>query len=368
MMIAVPRTEPTTTRTASPRRRAICRRARRRRNGRRTAMNAATARAIPSRPTRVGVRLGYTGLALHPDRAAPLAGRRLPVDLGALLVGDQAAVAHADQPPGRATDGRVVGDQHDGLTVLVQLVQQVDDLGGHLGVEVAGRLIGPHDRRPRRQRPGHRDPLLLAAGQLIGPVPGAVTEPNPLQHLDRAPPRLLGSHPPSSSGSSTFSAAVNTGIRLNAWKMNPIEVARWVVRSASDIANRSWPATSTRPPSMSSSPDRQFNKVVLPDPDGPITATISPSPTVRSRSTRASTWISPVRYTLRTRSATSSPGGPLPSALGAAVSLFRFRFNPFSSPSINNRSPSRCHPKLPAGHCQSRLTVGLPGWAGMRRR
>src|SRR4029453_2313507 len=105
-MIAVPTTEPTTTGGASPGRRAIWRRASRRRNGRRTAMNAATAKAIPSRATRVGVRLGYTGLVLHPDRAARLAGRRLPVCLGALLVGDQAAVAHADQPPGRPTHGR----------------------------------------------------------------------------------------------------------------------------------------------------------------------------------------------------------------------------------------------------------------------
>src|SRR4029450_11252835 len=171
-MIAVPSTEPTTTRAASPRRRAIWRRASRRRNGRRTAMNAATAKAIPSRATRVGVRLGYTGLVLHPDRAARLAGRRLPVCLGALLVGDPAAVAPADRPPGRAPGGRVGGDQHDGLAVLVQLVQQVDDLGGHLGVEVAGRLIGPHDRRPRRQRPGHRDPLLLPPGPLVWPVRG----------------------------------------------------------------------------------------------------------------------------------------------------------------------------------------------------
>src|SRR4029450_5097023 len=100
MMIAVPSTEPTTTRIASPRRRAIWRRASRRRNGRGTAMSPATASAIPSRPTRVGVRLGYTGLALHPDRVVPLAGRRLPVGPGALLVGDHPAVAPATRGAG----------------------------------------------------------------------------------------------------------------------------------------------------------------------------------------------------------------------------------------------------------------------------
>jgi hypothetical protein len=44
----------------------------------------------------------------------------------------------------------------------------------------------------------------------------------------------LADAPPSSSGSSTFSAAVNTGIRLKAWKMKPMEVARWAVRLASE--------------------------------------------------------------------------------------------------------------------------------------
>ena len=116
--------------------------------------------------------------------------------------------------------------------------------------------------------------------------------------------RLAGT-PLSSSGSSTFSAAVNTGMRLKAWKMKPIVRARWLVRRASDMANRSWPSTSTRPPSMSSSPDRQFSRVVLPEPLGPITATSSPRRTTRSRPARASTWMPPVRYTFRTCSATS---------------------------------------------------------------
>ncbi len=79
--------------------------------------------------------------------------------------------------------------------------------------------------------------------------------------------------PVSSSGSSTFSTAEKTGMRLKAWKTKPIALARCSVRSPSDMANRSRPSTSTRPPSMSSSPDRQLSRVVLPDPDGPITPT-----------------------------------------------------------------------------------------------
>ena len=54
-------------------------------------------------------------------------------------------------------------------------------------VEVAGRLVGEHDRRPRDERAGDRDALLLAAGELRR----AVAEP-----LRRGRPcRISSSHP-----------------------------------------------------------------------------------------------------------------------------------------------------------------------------
>src|SRR6266508_68631 len=192
-MIAVPSTEPATTRVASPRRRATCRNASLRRNGRRTAMNAPTAAQTTSRPTSRGVRSGYT--ASLPGRlhhGALGAGFELAV-ADAPLVLDQPAVAHLDQPRHRGADAGVVGHQHDRLAVdVVQLVQQLHNLIGHVGVEVAGRLISPHDRGPGRQRPRDRDPLLLTPGQLVGPVAGAGAEPDPLQHLHRPPARLAG--------------------------------------------------------------------------------------------------------------------------------------------------------------------------------
>ena len=98
-----------------------------------------------------------------------------------------------------------------------------------------------------------------------------------------------GAVPTSSSGSSTFSAAVKTGMRLNAWKTKPMVRARCSVRLASGIANRSTPPSQTRPPSRSSRPDRQFSRVVFPEPDGPITATSSPAATSMSSPRNAST-------------------------------------------------------------------------------
>ena len=48
----------------------------------------------------------------------------------------------------------------------------------------------------------------------------------------------------------------------------------------------------TFPESIESKPDRQFKRVVLPEPLGPITATISPSSTSMETSTNALTVIS----------------------------------------------------------------------------
>ena len=114
--------------------------------------------------------------------------------------------------------------------------------------------------------------------------------------MSRAATRACrGGLPTRRRGSSTFSTAEKTGIRLNDWNTNPIDRARCSVRSASLMAKRSRPATVTRPLEMSSSPERQFSSVVFPDPDGPMTATNSPAATERSRSTSAGTETSPDR-------------------------------------------------------------------------
>ena len=57
-------------------------------------------------------------------------------------------------------------------------------------VQVAGRLVGEHDRRVVGQRARERDPLLLAAGQLRRIVMGAAGQPDFLQQLLGARPRV----------------------------------------------------------------------------------------------------------------------------------------------------------------------------------
>ena len=50
-----------------------------------------------------------------------------------------------------------------------------------LAVQVAGRLVGQQQRRRGDQRPGHRDPLLLAAGELVRLVAGPVGQADQVQ-------------------------------------------------------------------------------------------------------------------------------------------------------------------------------------------
>ena len=86
---------------------------------------------------------------------------------------------------------RVVGDHDDRLAELVDgAAQEVEHLGRGLRVEVARRLVGEDDRRPGGQRAGHGDALLLAAGELGGPVVEAVAEADGVD--EAVDPRVVG--------------------------------------------------------------------------------------------------------------------------------------------------------------------------------
>src|SRR5919197_1337062 len=59
-----------------------------------------------------------------------------------------------------------MGDHDDRGPVAVQLLDQGHDLRAGRTVEVAGRLVGEHDRRRADERARDRDPLPLAAREL----------------------------------------------------------------------------------------------------------------------------------------------------------------------------------------------------------
>jgi hypothetical protein len=80
------------------------------------------------------------------------------------LLLDDLAVEHADDAVGFAADRDVVGDDQERQAALqVEAAHELDDLLGLLAVEVAGRLVGPDDRRIVDERARDRDTLALAA-------------------------------------------------------------------------------------------------------------------------------------------------------------------------------------------------------------
>ena len=77
-----------------------------------------------------------------------------------------------------------MGDEHHGIPLGVELLEEAQHLPAGAGVQGAGGLVGQDHRGVARQRPGDGHPLLLAAGELAGQVFALVRQPHPLQRAD----------------------------------------------------------------------------------------------------------------------------------------------------------------------------------------
>ena len=84
-----------------------------------------------------------------------------------------------------------------------------------------------------------------------------------------------------------FSKAVRVSSRLQSWKMKPRRSRRNRVRALPRIRVSSCPSMTMEPEVGLSMVDTQFNKVVLPEPEGPMIPTYSPSWTDRDTPSRA---------------------------------------------------------------------------------
>ena len=79
-----------------------------------------------------------------------------------------------------------------------------------------------------------------------------------------------------------FSLTLSAGTRLKAWNTKPMRLRRCLVNAVSDSRARSVPASHTVPALGRSSPAAQCSRVLLPDPDGPMTAVKVPAKKSRS--------------------------------------------------------------------------------------
>ena len=88
--------------------------------------------------------------------------------------------------------------------------------------------------------------------------------------------------PATMAGSVTFSSTLIPSSRLKNWKTIPMCFLRMRARSFSSLPASDSPDTATSPSVGVSNPATRFSRVDFPQPDGPITATNSPSCMVRS--------------------------------------------------------------------------------------
>ena len=141
--------------------------------GSRSAGRAATGRSPVSRPLCTG---GTVGVG-HRDR--PQQGRRVGVGrrgvevVGRADLADLAEVHHRHPVADVLHHGEVVGDEDQREAVArLHVLEQVEDLGLHRHVEGRDRLVADDQLRVEHERPGDRDALALAAGELVGPLVG----------------------------------------------------------------------------------------------------------------------------------------------------------------------------------------------------
>src|ERR1017187_2170328 len=77
------------------------------------------------------------------------------------------AVADVNDAVGVQGDIVFVGDQDDGIALLVEAFEEAHDFVAGGGIEVAGGLVGQQNGRVVDERAGDRDALALAAGKLV---------------------------------------------------------------------------------------------------------------------------------------------------------------------------------------------------------
>ena len=210
------------------------------------------------------------------------AARQAGIAAKAVLVGPKKRFSHSTK----------MGHHDDRLAHPVDgLAHEAEDLGAAAGVEVAGGLVGEDHVGPAGQRPGHGDPLLLAARQLGGRCRSRSRRPT--LSMTASSQARSGFRPARSIGRVMFSAAVSVGIRLNDWKTKPMPVAP----QAGEGLVRQAPTARRRPGRPAAGEVVEAGQAVLgstcPSPTGPMMAVNLPAGRAIDTPSSARTAVSP---------------------------------------------------------------------------
>ena len=199
-----------------------------------------------------------------------VAGRRNPGGRWQAGVGDDAAVEHLD--PARQPRGEVavVRDDDDRGSACVKLVEQRHDRGAGGAVEVAGRLVGEHDRRLADERARDRDALTLAARELCRAKPSPWPRPT-LASASAACSRRSGDAAPGvEQPVARRSPAPSRARRGRTAGTRTRSASRAAPRAHGPSAARHRGRSAARCPELGrSSVPIRCSKVDFPEPDGP---------------------------------------------------------------------------------------------------
>ena len=193
---------------------------------------------------------------------------------------------------GRADLG-VVGHDHESLAALaVEAAEEGQDIGRPRRVEVPGRLVTQHQRGPIDERPGDRNALLLAAGELGGSVPRAIGQADEIERRERLGPPLGAAVAGVFGGERDVLGGAERRDEVVRLEDEAELFGAGRVRAPSESFVMSRPPITrlgAGVPSRSGwwSRPRMCMRVLLPDPDGPMIATISPASIVTSTPRRA---------------------------------------------------------------------------------
>src|SRR5207237_783880 len=166
-----------------------------------------------------------------PDRDRREEGDRVGVErvdvelLGQCQLDHLAQVHHGDAVADVADDGEVVGDEEVGeVELLLQLLEQVQDLGLDGDVQCADGFVGDDQRRLERQRPGEPGPLPLPA---VGRYSRTRVRPSVVLPLPDSPTR------PSVSPDWTSRETPSTARTTPTWRRStaPRVIGKWTRRS-----------------------------------------------------------------------------------------------------------------------------------------
>ena len=182
----------------------------------------------------------------------------------------------------------VVGDEDAGqMDFVVQPPQPLPQLLADLGVQGPERLVQQQHLRLDGQRPGQGHPLPLPAGKLVRIAVGVMLQLHELQQphhlvLDEVSRRALLPRPHLQPEGHVLKDrhVAKQGVMLKD------EADLSVGRVASADVSR-WKRIGPLPGSGCSRPAMIRSRVVLPEPDGPSSATSSPVATVRLTSRKA---------------------------------------------------------------------------------